>query len=231
MGYVPGKLIVDGNAAATANNVVASETLFRLGIAGNPIGQAGFIFVALALYELLKGVNQQLAALMVILIVVSIPISFLNEVNSIAALLLVRGGKFLAIVEKPQRDALAMLFLNLHNRGFTVAETFWGLRLFPLGLLVYRSRFPPRFLGVWLIIAGSKDVLTRPWKGRSSTLTLNTFELGEYKSKSPPSFANTAKEGWGTLVSGSFDGFCEAASSPRSTTCGCLHESARASSG
>lgn len=154
MGCVPGKLIVDGNAAATAHNIVASETLFRLGIAGDLIGQAGFIFVALALYELLKDVNQRLAALMVILIVVSIPISFLNEVNSIAALLLVRGGEFLAIFEKPQRDALAMLFLNLHVRGFTVAEIFWGLWLFPLGLLVYRSRFLPRFLGVWLIIAG-----------------------------------------------------------------------------
>jgi len=154
MGYVPGKLIVDGNAAATANNIVASETLYRLGIAGSLIGQAGFIFVSLALYELLKGVNRRHATLMVILIVVSIPIAFLNEVNSIAALLLVRGADFLSIVEKPQRDALAMLFLNLHNRGFTVAEIFWGLWLFPLGALVYRSRFLPRFLGVWLGIAG-----------------------------------------------------------------------------
>ena len=91
---------------------------------------------------------------MVILIVVSVPIAFLNEVNSFAALLLVRGGDFLAIFGEPQRDALAMLFLNLHSRGLTVAEIFWGLWLFPLGLLVYRSRFLPRFLGVWLVIAG-----------------------------------------------------------------------------
>ena len=115
MGYVPGKLIVHGNAAATANNIAASETLFRLGIAGELIGQAGFIFVALALYDLLKGVNRRHASLMVILIVVSIPIAFLNELNSIAALVLVRGADFLSIFEKPQRDALAMLFLNLHR--------------------------------------------------------------------------------------------------------------------
>lgn len=173
MGYVPGKLIVDGNAAATASNLVASETLFRLGIAAAVIGQAGFIFVALALYELLKRVNQRLAALMVILIVVSIPISFVNEVNSIAALLLVRGADFLSIVEKPQRDALAMLFLNLHDRGFTVAEIFWGLWLFPLGGLVYRSRFLPRFLGVWLVLAGFAwvtvsltGILTPQYQGR-----------------------------------------------------------------
>ena len=71
--YVPNKLIVDGNATATANNIAASETLFRLGIAGELISQAGFILVALALYDLLKAVNQRHASLMVILIVVSIP--------------------------------------------------------------------------------------------------------------------------------------------------------------
>src|SRR3977135_256336 len=75
------------------------------------------------------------ASLMVTLIVVSIPISFLNELNSMAALVLVRGADFLSIFEKPQRDALAMLFLNLHNHGFVVAEMFWGLWLFPLALL------------------------------------------------------------------------------------------------
>jgi hypothetical protein len=154
MGYVPGKLIVHGNAAATANNISASETLFRLGIAGQLIGMAGFIFVALALYELLKGVNQRHASLMVILIVVSVPIVFVNELNAIAALVFVRGADFLSIFEKPQRDALAMLFLNLHGRGLVVAEIFWGLWLFPLALLVCRSRFLPRFLGVWLAIAG-----------------------------------------------------------------------------
>jgi hypothetical protein len=154
MGYVPSNVIVHGNAAATANNIAASETLFRLGIAGELIGQAGFIFVALTLYDLLKGVNRRHASLMVILIVVSIPIAFLNELNSIAALVLVRGADFLSIFEKPQRDALAMLFLNLHYYGFVVAEIFWGLWLFPLALLVYRSRFLPRFLGVWLAIAG-----------------------------------------------------------------------------
>jgi uncharacterized protein DUF4386 len=154
MGYVPGKLIVHGNAAATASNIAASETLFRLGIAGQLIGQAGFIFVALALYDLLKGVNRRHASLMVTLIVVSIPIAFLNELNSIAALVLVRGADFLSIFDKPQREALAMLFLNLHHHGFVVAELFWGLWLFPLALLVYRSRFLPRFLGVWLALAG-----------------------------------------------------------------------------
>ncbi len=138
MGYVPGKLIVDGNAAATASNILAHETLFRLGIAGGLIGQAGFIFCGLGFVRTVRGVNQRQAALVVILIVVQVPIAFLNELNAMAALVLVRGADFLSIFDKPQREALAMLSLNLHDHGFTVAEIFWGLWLFPLGLLVYR---------------------------------------------------------------------------------------------
>jgi hypothetical protein len=173
MGYVPGKLIVHGNAAATASNIAASETLFRLAIAGGLIGQAGFIFVALALFDVFKGVNRRHASLMVTLIVVQVPIAFLNELNSIAALVLVRGADFLSIFEKPQRDALAMLFLNLHFHGFVVSEIFWGLWLFPLALLVYRSRFLPRFLGVWLAFAGFAWVI----------LSLTSLLLPQYQDK------------------------------------------------
>jgi hypothetical protein len=173
MAYVPDKLIVHGSAPATANNITASETLFRFGIAGELVGQAGFIFVALALFDLLKGVNRRHATLMVLLIVVSIPIAFLNELNAFAALALVRGADYLSIFDKPQRDALAMLFLNLHGRGFVVAEIFWGLWLFPLALLVYKSRFLPRFLGVWLALAGVAWVI----------LSLTSVLLPQYQDK------------------------------------------------
>lgn len=149
--YVPSKVIVHGNPTATINNIAASESLFRLGIGAELISQALFILVALALYELLKGVNQRHAALMVILIVASIPIAFLNELNAIATLVLVHGAGLLSLFDKAQRDALAMLFFNLHGHGFDIAGIFWGLWLFPLGLLVYRSRFIPRILGVLLI--------------------------------------------------------------------------------
>jgi hypothetical protein len=173
MGYVPDKLIVSGNAAATVNNIAVHEMLFRFGIAGQLVGQAAFIFVALALYKLLEGVNRRHASVMVILIVVSIPIAFVNELNSLAALALVRGADFLSIVEKPQRDAFAMLFINLHGRGLVVAELFWGLWLFPLALLVYRSRFLPRFLGVWLALAGAAWVI----------LSLVSILLPQYQNK------------------------------------------------
>lgn len=150
--YVPGKLIVEGNATATANNIAAHETLFRFGIAADLVGQVLFIFVALALYDLLKGVNPRHALSMLTLILVAIPIAFLNEVNSVAALTLVHGGDFLSPFDKPQRDALAMFFLHLRGGGFDVAGIFWGLWLFPLGWLVYSSGFIPRILGILLMI-------------------------------------------------------------------------------
>ena len=149
--YVPGKLIVHGNATATVQNIVSFERLFRMGIAAELVGQALFIFVALSLFHLLKGVNSRQALLMLVLILMSIPIGFLNEVNAIAGLALVRGADFLAVFDKPHRDALVMLFLNLHSYGFDVIQVFWGLWLFPLGWLVYRSGFIPRVLGVLLM--------------------------------------------------------------------------------
>jgi hypothetical protein len=154
MGYVPGKLIDLSNPAATVNNIAAHETLFRLGIAAQLIGMAGFIFVAMALYHLLEAVDRRQSVLMVILIVVSVPIAFVNELNSVAVLTLARSPDFLSAIAGPQREALAMLFLNLHHYGLLFAEVFWGLWLFPLALLVYRSRFIPRFLGAWLALAG-----------------------------------------------------------------------------
>jgi len=150
--YVPSKILVRGNATATAANISAHEILFRLGIVAELTGQAMFIFVALALYELLKEVNRRHALAMLTLILVAIPIAFLNEVNSLAALVLVRVADFLSVFDKPQRDALARLFLNLRGGGFDVAGIFWGLWLFPLGLLSYRSGSIPRILGVLLMI-------------------------------------------------------------------------------
>jgi len=150
--YVPSKLIVRGNATATADNILAHETMFRLSILGDLVGQVIFICLAIALYRLLCDVNKTWAWLMVSFVLVSAAVGFLNTLNNIAALILFRGGEFLTVFEKPQRDALAMLFLRLHTHGVFIDEIFWGLWLFPFGLLVFRSGFLPRFLGLWLII-------------------------------------------------------------------------------
>jgi hypothetical protein len=152
--YVPNTLFVYGNATATAKNIAEHELLFRFGIVSYLLCAALWIFVTLALYRLFKGVNQGLAVLMVILGSLMVtPIFFVNTVNDAAALLFVRGGGYLSVFDKPQREALARLFLDLHHQLDLANEIFWGLWLIPYGLLVYKSRFLPRILGVWLIIA------------------------------------------------------------------------------
>ena len=152
--YIPNALFVGGNAAATANNIVAHESLFRLGIVSQLLASVLWLFVPLALYRLLKGVDQALAVLMVILgSLMQVPIFFVNTANDVAALLFARGADFLSVFDKPQRDAFARLFLNLHHQLDLANMMFAGLWLFPFGLLVYKSRFLPRFLGVWLMIA------------------------------------------------------------------------------
>jgi hypothetical protein len=151
--YVPNKLIVLNDATATADHIRASESLLRLGVASELIGFIMFILVVLALYRLFKAVNETHALAMMILILVSIPISLLSVVNEIAALIIVSGADFLSVFNRAQLDALAYLFMRLHSRESLVAEIFWGLWLFPFGILVIRSGFIPRVLGYLLFIA------------------------------------------------------------------------------
>lgn len=151
--YIPSKFIVHGDAAATASKILNSELLFRVGIVAEVFSFIGFIFVVLALFRLLRGVNKTHAWLMAILMLAAIPISLVNVLNEIAALMLVRGADYLAVFDEAQRDALAMLFLRLHFQGIVVAQVFWGLWLIPFGLLVFKSCFLPRILGILLIIA------------------------------------------------------------------------------
>jgi len=151
---------VHGNATATANNIAAHEWLFRLGIVADLLGAVVLIFLVLAFYRLFKDVDQHLAVQVVILGGVMPAVIYLvNVVSDAGALMLVRGADFLSVFDKPQRDALAMLFLRLHDQQNTAAEILWGLWLLPLGILVYKSRFLPRFLGVWLVINGFAYVI------------------------------------------------------------------------
>jgi Domain of unknown function (DUF4386) len=159
--YVPSQLIVHDNANATADNIRASEWLLRLGIVSDLVHQIVAIFLVLALHRLFRAVNEHHARLMVILgALVSVPIVFVNTLNAVAALLLVSGAEFLTVFTRPQLDALAYLFLRLHSQGITVASIFWGLWLFPFGLLVIRSGFIPRVLGVLLMVAGVGYVIS-----------------------------------------------------------------------
>ena len=154
--YIPNKLFVHGDAAATAANIAAHPLLFRFGIASDLLGAVVLIFLVLAFYRLFKGVDQQLAVLLVITGgVMPALINFINVVTDAGALMVAQGGAgFLSVFDTPQRDALVMMFIQLHHHQITAAEILWGLWLFPMGALTYKSGFMPRFIGVWLFING-----------------------------------------------------------------------------
>jgi hypothetical protein len=150
--YLPSQLIVRGDAAGTANNIMASESLFRLGIVGLLFNSIANIFLVLALYQLLKVVNKNTASLMVIFMLVVVPIGMLNELNNLAVLQLLSGADYLNVFTTEQLQALMYFFLRLHGQGLNIAQIFWGLWLFPMGYLVFKSGFIPRVLGILLMI-------------------------------------------------------------------------------
>jgi hypothetical protein len=158
--YITSKLFVSGNAAATVNNIAAHEWLFRIGILDDLVCAVILILLVLAFYRLFKTVDQNLAVQVVIFGgVLPAVIYLLNAASDLGALTAVRGAGFLSAFDKPQQDALAMLFLNMYHHQFTASLILAGVWLWPLALLVYRSRFLPRFLGVWLAIGGLAYVI------------------------------------------------------------------------
>ncbi|HEY6325185.1 MAG TPA: DUF4386 domain-containing protein [Candidatus Cybelea sp.] len=153
--YLPDRLITPGDAAATARTILTHEFLLRLAMAGDILAGVVWLFVVLALYRLLHDVDPVQAALMVILgAYMQVPLYFVNVVNYAAALLLVKGAPYLAVFSEAQRYALTMVFLRLHHYELLASLLFAGLWLFPFGILVFKSRFLPRFLGIWLAVNG-----------------------------------------------------------------------------
>ncbi len=149
--YVPRTLIVLGDATVTAHNILAHETLFRFGIVAELLTQITFILLVLALHRLLGGVNKTYASLMVMLVLISAAVGFVGVLNNLAALSLFRGSEVLGVFDRHQLDALAILFLGLHSQANVVNEILWGLWLFPFGVLVMKSGFLPRTIGVLLV--------------------------------------------------------------------------------
>lgn len=150
--YVPSKIFVAGNAAATAANLLANELLFRLGIASNIFGQIIFIFLALLLYDLFKGVNKSQSRLMVALVISSVPITFVVILFQVLSLICLSGADFLNAFSLTQLQSLALFFMTAYNYGIIVVGIFWGLWLFPFGYLTYKSGFLPKLLGVLLVL-------------------------------------------------------------------------------
>jgi len=145
-------LIVMGDAAATASNIVAHEWQFRIGIVGDLVAGVLFFLAAWALYALLKPVNKNLALLFMLLNLGGVAVRFAIDLNYVAALLLSSGADVLKVFQADQLQALSMAFLYLQKNGYWVSQIFFGVWLFPLGYLVFKSGFLPKFLGVILMV-------------------------------------------------------------------------------
>ena len=142
------------DVATTANNIMASEWLFRIGFMNYLLTAVFFFLAAWALYVLLKPVNKDLALLFVLLNLGGVVIWCICLLSEFASLLLLSSSDYLKVFQTEQLQALAMLSLNLYQNGFMISQMFLNLWLFPLGYLVFKSGFLPRILGILLIIDG-----------------------------------------------------------------------------
>lgn len=160
--YIPAKLFVPSNPAATVANIAAHESLMRVGIVADLLAGVVLIFLVLAFYRLFKGVDQHLAVLVIILGgIMPALIDFIGVVYDAGVLMAAHstalgahGGDFMSVFDASHRQAIAILFINLRERQNTAAELLWGVWLLPLALLIYRSSFLPRFIGVWIFVNG-----------------------------------------------------------------------------
>jgi len=150
---------VHDNALETANNIQSAIGLYQLGIVSWLLSQVIFILLAFSLYFFLNKVNKVSASLMAVFAFIGIAVAFSNEIFQFAILRLLSGGSYLAVFKEEQLNALIVLFSHLHNHGLQVAHVFWGLWLFPLAHLIYRSDFLPKFLGILIAISGAGYLL------------------------------------------------------------------------
>jgi len=146
--------LVQGDLSAIGRAITGTDLRFRIGVVSDVLSAVLAVPLALLLYQLLKPVHKTQAALMALLLLLAIPVSFVVALNYVAAQMLLSGAPEVSALSGAQRDALGTLFLRLHTHGVLAVEIFWGLWLLPFGLLVIRSHFLPRVLGILLIIAG-----------------------------------------------------------------------------
>ncbi len=150
--YVRPKLIVIGDAAATAANLSAHESLFRLGIAAALLGQIFLLFFGLTLFRVFKEFNKTLATVLLTAIMVSVAVGAINSLKNIGALIVLSDAGYLKAFGQDQINALMMIFLRLSGSGIGLHETFLSLALFTFGLLIIKSNYLPRILGILLMI-------------------------------------------------------------------------------
>lgn len=152
LGYVPSKLIVWNDAAATVKNISSQQLLFKWGLVSGILCYCFFLFLPFALYRLLQPVHDTAAKLMVVLAVVSVPMSLLNLQHKFALLSLINDPMYLQLMNEGNMKAQVMFQLQTYSSGNRIIEIFWGLWLFPFGYLVYKSNFLPKLLGIFLML-------------------------------------------------------------------------------
>jgi hypothetical protein len=151
--YVRSNVIVSGDAAATAGNIVASEFLFRAAIVSTLFSQVFLFFFGLTAYRLFKEVNKALATVLLTSVMMTVGIAVVNALNNFGALLVLSGADYLKAFTPEQLNAMAMIFLRLNNSyGQGLLEIFWAPYFFSFGLLIIRSRFLPKILGLLLML-------------------------------------------------------------------------------
>jgi len=151
---VRGSVIVSGDAAATARNVMASEGLWRWGFVADLIGGAAYLVVTLLLYALLRPVSRNLSLLAAFFSIVGIAIGGAAALAHLAPLFLLSGAPYLRAFDEQQLQSLAYLAIRLHAQGYLIALTFFGFYEVLLGYLIFRSTFFPRALGILIGLAG-----------------------------------------------------------------------------
>lgn len=145
------QMVVSGDAALTAQNIMANEVVFRLSIVTELFAAIFFVLAAWALYTLLRSVNKNVALLFFILNACGAAVQCMGVAQLSTALDLLSGSDYLAVIPTAQLQAEALLNIEAYHNGFIAANVFFGVWLLPLGYLVYRSGFLPRWLGVLLM--------------------------------------------------------------------------------
>jgi Domain of unknown function (DUF4386) len=150
--YVPSRIQVAGDMAATVANLRASAGLYRLGIATEMVSNVAFLLLPFALYRLLRAVDEKVAVLLVAFGTIIAPLAFVNVGKKLDVLTLLGGADSLKALSSGEIEARVLLLLRSYGDGVRVAELFWGLWLLPFGYLVYKSGFLPKLLGVLLML-------------------------------------------------------------------------------
>lgn len=152
--FVRNRLVVSGDAAATAANIIASPSLWRMGIAVDLIMQLCDLPVMMILYVLLRPVNKNLALLTLLFNIIQTAVLVANKLSLLMPLFLLGNGAYLTEFNPQQLQSLSYLFIKLHGYGFGVGLIFFGVVCLLEGYLIYVSGFLPKTIGVLMQVAG-----------------------------------------------------------------------------